>query len=381
MTIESGNVSLRRYMVEGKMKEAANEHWLEGLKKGAFESRKLLLDDENVGWSVFGNELEMDFNIENTVRGKFLIFSMRRERIKIPGALLKLHVKSRLQERLKEMETKSISKKQQTEIRVEIQEELAKSLPPDIQVFQAMVDTKRGEVYFSSFSDKVCEFFIRNFEQSFGLRLLESNFMALASHNLTDDVFERVLDDPGMKLGPGIEVHPEYEDTSEGKLGAGFLTWVLHTIQTGEGVWKSKHHGEFGIIVDDYLFLEGESVGSRQTLLKKGSIGRCAELATALGVGKLVSKVRLQLAREGKKDEVEEWNFYVDKLNFDLASIKVPKVNDPDPAMRMQMRLGVMVEAFELIDDLFEHYLELRYGNGWKRANANMVDWVQQLAG
>lgn len=382
MSLENGSVTLRRFFVKGKCKPSSDESWVNNIKEHAFVGRELELDEENIGWAVFGDELATDFSIGNTVYGKFVVFSLRRDSIKVPSSLVNLHVKSRVKERMKNEEMETMGKKQRTEIKEEVVQELVEKTPQQIQIVQVMIDTARGEVYLSSTSDKIHELFEMQFLKSFDLNLQTGDFLSSAHQMVDESAFERVMDDPGISVGDPIEIHPEFEDSLEGKLGAGFLTWILFTLQTGDGTWQSKTQGEVGLTLHEYLLLEGEALGSKQMLLKKGVLSRCAELATSLNIGKLVSKIRLMAARDGgseENNETEVWSFVVDKLHFDISSLKVPKVNEGSDAAKMLARFNYMIDMVELMEDLFEKFLEIRYGSAWESVESEMSQWVKDL--
>lgn len=379
MPIESGTLSLRRYCLQGSCRASSNEMWLNGLKKHAFAEKKLKLEDENSGWVVFDDELSTNFAIDNCAIGKFIVFSMRLDRLKIPRSLLQMHVKHRIRERLKDGESKTLSRNQQSEIRNDVIEELSKTSPADIQVVQVMIDTARKELYINTTQSALGEMVAHSVEKSFELKCREANFMSQAQKIMTRDDFERVLDEPGVHLRPQIDLDGEPQDGPESRLGSAFLTWLLHMLQDADGNIKNEQHGELGMMVDDYLLLEGEVSGSRQITLKKGLLASCAELATSLKVGKLVAKARFKVAREGKEDEGEQWNFVVDKKNYDLSSLKTPRSKDPDAHTRTLHRLLYLVEAFEIMDGLFQDYLELRYGKAWKKAGAKISQWIETL--
>ena len=100
MALESGSLTLRRFYIQSKVKASSDPSWVQKLKANAFVSRKLEMEDENIGWAVFGDELTHDFSIDSTAFGKFILFSFRRDHIKVPGSWVNLHVKSRVKERL-----------------------------------------------------------------------------------------------------------------------------------------------------------------------------------------------------------------------------------------------------------------------------------------
>ncbi|MBF0235547.1 MAG: recombination-associated protein RdgC, partial [Desulfamplus sp.] len=318
------------------------------------------------------------FTKESVVVGKYVIFSYRQDSVKISPTLINLHVKNRVHERLKKEEASAIGQKQRAEIKEEVINELIEEVVPSISVTQLLIDTSKSEMYLAGSSDKTVEGVMILFEKTFKLRLMEANFMATAQRILEKDIFEKVLDKPGIQLKDS-EFNPEYEDTPEGKLGAAFLTWLLFYLEVGEAVWASKSLGEFGILIDEYLLLEGEAAGSRQTLLKKGTTCRCIEMNAALHAGKLVSKARCHIARDRGKEEADEWFFVIDKLNYDLQSLKVPKSREGDAYTRQLTRLDYIIEIFELIDEIYTYFLDLRYGRKWKKSEQEMIDWVKGL--
>lgn len=383
MALDNGSITLRRFFIKGRCKPSSDPFWISALEKGAFVGRKLELDDENTGWSVMGDELATDFSLANAILGKFVIFSFRRDRIQVPSSLLNLHVKHRVREHLEAEGMDTIGKQQRAEIKEKVLEELVERTPTSIQVVQVMVDTARAEVYLASTSEKVAELMEALFRQSFDLDFQPSNFVAMA-HQLLDEIaFEKVLDDPSISIGNPIEIHPEFEDQLEGKLGAGFLTWLLYSLSTGEGDYKSKHQGEVQMALNEYLLLEGEAQGSKQMLLRKGVLSRCAELATSLRIGKLVSKIRVMVGRDGgseENNETESWSFIIDKQNANLASMKVPKVVEGTESARLLGRLNFIVDMVELMEDLFEAYLKVRYSKEWDPLNEEMRTWVKGLS-
>lgn len=381
MAVESGSVTLRRLYINGKCKASSDASWIENLKANAFSYKKLKPDDENQGFAVMGNELSSDFNLDNSIFGKYVLFSLRKDVKKIQRTLLNLHVKERIKERLKELEADTISQKQKGEIKNEVLEELNQNTPESIQILQVIIDTARKEVFISSTSDKMVESVEVLFNKAFGIKLIEANSMATAQNLLDADTFEEVLDNPGYDSVDGMEVHPDFQDGPEAKLGSGFLTWLYYYLNAGEGTWKGKSVGEFGIIMNDYLLLEGEALGSKQTLLKKGLITKCAELSTAFNVGKQVSKVKMECARDNGADAEEQWVFTIDKANFDLSSLKVPKYSEGNQAARTLGRLNYIIEAFEIIDEMFLHFLELRYSNKWKSTVKELKNWIGLLRG
>jgi hypothetical protein len=379
MSIESGSVTLRRLFIRGKLKASSDPMWITSLKKNGFVDKNLKPEEENKGWAVSENELHTDFDLTNAIFGKYIVFSLRKDTKRIPRTMLTLKLKERIRERMKEMGTETLPQKQKAELKAEVIEELNRNTPATIQIVQVIVDPSRKEVYVSSTSDKLVGEFEGLFEKSFEVKLEQAHPKACANKLLDKETFEKVLDKPGYETVENLEVHPDFENSQEEKLGAGFLTWLFYILQAKEGKWTGANTGEFVIGINEFLLFEGEALGTKQTLLKQGPVANSAELATVLRIGKQLSKVQLTMTREDGTHDNEIWIFYINKAFFDLSSLKVPRYSEGNAATRILGRFNYIIESFQILDDLFLYYLELRFSNQWNKTLKDMRDWILGL--
>lgn len=374
MSLENRRASLRRFFFKGVARASSDARWLEGLKSAAFKEKSLLPGEDHLGFCVYGDELSSHFSIENVAVGKYLTFSLRRDILRIPATLLRLHERRLSAERSAAGGAKVVSRRQLKEIREEVQRQLADQISPTIQIAQVLVDPVRREVLLGSTSTHMSQALVVFFEKHFSIRLLQANFMSMAERLVDKISFERVLDEPsGSILGKMGAETPDSEDGPEARLGAGFLTWLLFQIHGKKRPWT----GEWQVMAENFVLLEGESEGSRQTLVRQGAASHCAELSRALQVGKLVSRMHCVVAREGEEGE---WAFAVDKVWADLVGIKSPKANEPDFHARRLQRFAHLVQGFETLDHFFTAYLDDRYGESWSQVRRQMAKWVAEGA-
>ena len=379
MPINQGNVTLRRFFLDQKAKPSSDVSWLDALNKEAFEHKKLSLDDESLGWAVYGNELETKFSIENVARGKYVLISLRHETLKLSSSLVNLHLNKRFSDRMKELESQSLGKSQRDEIKQDVIDSLMGSATTTTTTTQCFVDTARGEVFVASSSTKILELFQMLFQRSFGYKLFDANPMAVAERLLGDEMVDRVLESPQYEISyiDPANINPDASpDGLESRLGSGFLTWLVYELYAEGYGWDTSRHGALGVIVNQSISLEGISAGAKRTSLRKGAPDRSAEFASALRVGKQVSKVALYLAREREGGE-DIWKFTLDKSTFTMASLSVPKVLEGDIPTRQLGRLDLLVESFEMLDERFQTFLELRYGPDWK--TEPMAAWMNSM--
>ncbi|GAF83499.1 unnamed protein product, partial [marine sediment metagenome] len=350
--------------------------------------RKLSYEDENIGLCVFGDELSSEFSIDNTAYGKYIVFSMRMDSISI-GKEARLHIKKRVAEYKRSFEVEDLSSKQLAEIREEVYSELAENAKPNINTLQVLIDTTNQSVLISSAGTAMCDKFNLIFTKAFEIKLTEMNFVSVANGILDSDVFEQMLDHPGIAIVKDLEVSPEFEDTPEGHLGSGFLTWLLFSLSTGDGIFKCSDKEEYSLVVMDQLTMQGEAVGVRTVDLKKGVLGRCAELKSSLHQGKQVSKMLIHMAvgrmmegTEGDNEEdfkADEWDFSIDKRNFDFGNLKVPKSDSSGDVGKLLQRFGYITDAVRVMDDIFEHYLTIRYHKNWIKTIIKIQEWIKGM--
>ena len=154
-----------------------------------------------------------------------------------------------------------------------------------------------------------------------------------------------------------------------------FLTWFYYHLQDSDSSWSSEYVEEVHVVCEDQLTLAGESFGSREVTFKQGAINTCRELSAALQAGKSVSKAKFLFYR-GDEDEGQVWSFLIDKKNYALGSLKLPKVEISDDVTMLRERFENIREIHTIIDDVFLDYLELRTSDSWPTIKERMKHWV-----
>ena len=381
MALEQGNVTLRRFFPASPLAKSRDESWFEQLNEHRLREQQedLQPDSENGGWAVLGNELSTEFNEKNVVIGPYVMFSYRRDTIKLPMGLVELHLKAQLAVEQEYGDTVDRIKRQA--IKDDIIQDLLANTHPNIETAGILVDASRQVVYFCGTSEKLTDEFLTLFYKCWNIQLVEADWESSAHRLLNDDdKFERLLRKPSLDLVQGLEIHPEFEDPAPARLGSAFMTWFYFYLQTTESVWASEEIEEIGVMVDDTLSLAGESLGSREIMIKKGFVSTCRELAAAFAAGKSLSKAKFNFVR-GDEEEGQLWSFSLDKKNMILAGLKLPKSEEIDRYTVYMDRFDAIAEIHDIVDDIYRDHLEMRLSDEWPEIITEMRAWVAEMDG
>ena len=381
MALEHGSVSLKRYFPVKPLPNSKEDAWFERLNEHRLrELENLQPEAENGGWAVMGNELCTEFNEKNVVFGPYVGFSYRRDTIRLPSGLVDLHLKALVS--VEEDVGEVVDRIQRQRMKEDIEQDLLASVHPNIDSAGIMVDTSRQVVYFASTSDRLADEFLMLFYQSWGVQLIEADWETSAFRLLPDseETIENLLRRPGLDLVEGLETHPDYEDDPVTKLGSAFLTWFYHYLQTTDSVWASDEIEEISVYADDTLSLAGESMGSREITLKKGSISTCRELSAAFAAGKNVSKAKLIFYR-GDEEQGRQWSFVMEKRQSSVTGLRLPRPEIDHPRSILLERFDSIAEIHDIMDDIYRDFLLQRTGDEWPELLEGIRNWIREMDG
>lgn len=378
MALESGTVSLKRFYPSKSLPERSHPSWLEKLNAFALKDVELEQDKENEGWSVLGNELSTDFNEQNVITGPYLTFAFRCDTHRVAMNIVDLHFKAQVE--LSKSHGELVNRQKENDIKEDIiQDLLARSLP-NIDIAGVLVDTYRGIVYYTSSSDRMIDKFVNLFRDCFDITLYEVNYESAAARLLEDEPLAgQLANQPGLLLVDNLQLHPDFMDTPDSRLGSSFMTWFFFYLQTSESVWISEEIEEIFITVEDEMSLAGEAFGSKEVTIKKGEINNCKELIAAFSAGKRISRMKFIFYRGNDENSIA-WSFSLDKKNYSLASLKVPKPEAVDTFGIKLERYDAIAEIHHILDDIFRDYLQFRTGKAWLDIEEDMKVWLQEIS-
>lgn len=162
--------------------------------------------------------------------------------------------------------------------------------------------------------------------------------------------------------------------------GHEFLTWLWYRSEEGGGVLEVEGMGPVTLWIEDRMVLGSLETESKENILKEGDVSKSGEAATALKVGKKLQEARFGLIRDDR-----EWSFTLVGDTFDLAGVKIPRVESEegdDWHATALIRLGHLDECFQVFDALFAEFARLRTTSAWTAEVLPAVArWVEEKEG
>ncbi len=377
MALESGTTTLRRFYTSKSLPHRSNPIWLEKLKEFCVCDVELEQDMENEGWAVLGNELSTDFSEKNTIVGPYIIFSYRCDTHRVAMNIVDLHLKSQIS--LDVDNSEIVNRQKENDMKDDIIRDLLSNTLPSIEIAGVLVDTHNGIVYYTSGSERLIDKLCLLFLYTFDISLIEATYETSAARLLDDEELAcSLLTQPGTLLVEDLQLHPDYMDNPDARMGSSFLTWFFYFLQSSESLWVSENIEEIFIQVESELSLAGETFGSREVTIKKGDINNCKELVAAFSAGKRISKLRFLFYR-GSEEDNESWSFSMDKKSYAMLSLKVPKPEAVDTFGLKIERFDSICEIHDIIDDIYLDYLNLKTSKGWADIENDMRIWLRDL--
>ncbi len=371
MSLLKGNANVARFVPKDRLPKSTEDSWISRLKENAFVGPAGL--DDVYGWAVVGNELNTEFSFENTVVGKFVVFSLRVDSLNIPKSYLNLAVEKAVQAEENLPDVEFVGKKRKAEIKEDVLQSLMAEAHPKVKTVQICVDTQTNTVYVSNWSSsKLLDCFLSLFNQTFNSSLEYVSAYKQLEQIKGAETAERMVDSKSRLIFFSKEGCEEVNDNVEIDLASSFLSWLSY-IADVDGTHSYKGR-EYGMMIAEQiglqqLFSDGEAL--QNTVLKSGNVVSYPEFKSALKTGKLISMVKLEAAL----DE-ESWTFSLSINKLGISGIKPPKITDGDKFQRTLARLSSFCDLFELIDSLFESFIDFMYGVEYQNTLKKMKNWA-----
>jgi hypothetical protein len=368
MGLLKGNANIIRLRIKESVPSVTDESWVSKLKENAFVGPASL--EDVYGWSVAGNELETEFTFENATVGKFVVFSLRVDSIQLPKSYLKLAIERAIQKELLSPEVEVVSRKRRAEIKEDITQSLVDSAHPNVKTVQVAVDTQTKYVYFGSSSSKMVDYFQVLFARTFDMSLVICDGVDQVVRIKGEEEAPKLLD---SRTSISLTDEPAENTTWEMDLACSFTTWLAYiTDQSGTYSYKSR---EYGAMIAEEIGLEllGDTGCGQKTVLKKGNVVAYPEFGSAIASGKLINRVKLEIALEE-----ESWTFSLNAHKEGIQGIKAPKPQEGDNFQKTIYRLQSLCEVFEVIDNLYEQFVDFMYGEDHEKILLNIKGWAKK---
>jgi hypothetical protein len=156
-------------------------------------------------------------------------------------------------------------------------------------------------------------------------------------------------------------------------IGAEFLTWLWFRSERDHKV--TPHGGEpVTIELLGPIVLEAQYGDARSGTLKGDSPATSPEARTALLEGKKLKRAKMKWTRGDVA-----WTVTLDGETFNLTGLAIPMPGRLPPEEAIALRMAVLLDFERLLDQLFQHFLELRLdAKAWGKELNKIHAWVRE---
>ena len=155
-------------------------------------------------------------------------------------------------------------------------------------------------------------------------------------------------------------------------LGKEFLTWMWYKAETGGQVRAGRNSPVEAEIMGP-IELDAQYGDARASALKGDSPATSPEARTALLEGKKLKKARVKWRRENT-----DWIATLDGETLQVTGLAIPNPGRMPFADQMALRMEMVREFEQILEELFETFLTLRLDDkDWAKELKSIHKWVR----
>ncbi|MEZ4600767.1 MAG: recombination-associated protein RdgC [Syntrophotaleaceae bacterium] len=372
MGLLANTVSCCQFQVVGTLPEGHAGEWAaECLSKRAFQTIEHSAEELSLGWVELDDFQSAAFADPRTFcRDRFLTFTLRRDRRRVPAGLFKAHMERAEQEFLAANPgLQRVPKPRREELREAVRGALLAKTLPVPATYDTVWDTENGVLTLATLNSQVIEQFEDLFKVTFeGLKLVAVHPFARARKVVDGNLSEALA---AANRASNDTVLDLIQDNRW--LGWDFLRWLVDQTMNESCRYRVSRPGpanegeEFVAYINDRLVLEGEDEEGRQKVTVAGPQNRFDEVMAALENGKNICEATLYL----EQDE-NLWKLTLKGELFQFGSFKAPSVKlekddmvDPDSERQALFfeRMYLVETGLQLFDSLLAAFLRQHLEN------------------
>jgi hypothetical protein len=330
-------------------------------------------EDEKGSGFVSWRCVTRDCDLDKSILGDHTAISIRVDTRKVPASLLAAEVEEAVAN--ESNEGGFIKKERRKELKESIKKEMLPKIIPTPKTIEAGWNRRLGLVITSATGTGAWNELNEHFKRGFGIDLQKPDPGVIAArlgvHPAKIEKMEPLVfgvdktlkdctpatsaadaDDEGT--GEPTEASGESDpDIGHAFLGREFLTWLWWRWMTEGGTGGDEDPTT--LMMDDMLQFGSTGGRVRDAALKKGNPSDSPAAFRALLAGMTPVKAKFRL-----KDADLEWVFTINASTLDLCGMKLPPVDAHSQAEIGMLRLDLMAQAINLIEDRFKQFLNAR---------------------
>ncbi len=361
MSLKKGTLTFTRLRVADPLPADFSIAFADRVKAFAFRDFFPENDDKSQGWTVLQDILDNDFKYGSHTLGDYRVFSLRIDRKKVPGALLRLRVLEAEQRLRGERGGKKLYREEKEALHGAVHQELLKQTLPIPSLFDCCWNLSEGMIWFAGHGEKVLQEFQDFFRETFS--------MGLSLYTPWVDALPAAVSD-GDESADFLTREP----------GREFLTWLWFKSEERNGRIDLGGDEEIMLLFVRRLVLESGQGDYAESVVCQGQHASLLEGKEALRQGKKIRAARLSL-----EIDAAEWEFTFKADLFQFQSMKVPapaeefgENGEIAAEGRLLERIFLIEKAVAVMDRLFTAFLALRGSHAWTAEAARMENWINR---
>ncbi|MCH7871010.1 MAG: hypothetical protein IID33_04855 [Planctomycetes bacterium] len=382
MAFASGCVSYQKFFIDGAKVGEVDDAFVETLNTRAFGKSGALADDTQIGWIGPDHLFQTEILADDVAFGRFVHLSLRVDRLKAPPNVLKSYIRMEQQVALQASGREFLSRAEKRMAKeaalARVDKEIRAGGFRRMNSYPVLIDLERRTVYLAALGALVADVLMQLFSETFGdvlepadverttLRLMSGSKHARAIENLTSVPLVRPPD--GYD-----DAAADFMGSDLGFLGKELLTWLWYQIDSDEGALRLETGDDIVVMIDQMLRLKCDFGLTGTTVITADGPTALPEARAALRIGKQPTKAGLIVGVPAG-----EFRFKLDAARMSVSGLTLPD-DDPreDARGRLEQRFERVADAADLIDALFELFLQKRLAGDWDDEWRKLSAWAQ----
>ncbi|MCW8892046.1 MAG: recombination-associated protein RdgC [Deltaproteobacteria bacterium] len=359
----------------------------EQLAGDGFRSIEQSADELATGWVELNDYDCSEFSSPDSCwRDQQVCFTLRQDRRRIPGALLKRQIAKLCEQFLAEKPTLNfVPKAEKEQIRDRARSLLLVRTLPAPSFYDVVWNTDKQLLRFCSLGQNAIDSFQGLFHQTFpGLRLQLFHPLSRALQVVPEQLHSQ------LKKADQAQTDSILEQIEANRwLGFDFLQWLLYRTLNSDSRYQVTVPGPllekqpFTAFLDNRLVLVGGGQEGIQKIIVAGPQDHYFEVKAALRQGKQIEEATVHL----QQNEDEGWKLTLKGERFQFGSYRTPMIRpetepDDDPQAEAEAafytKLASVEEGEQMFNSLLRSFLEMRLSDQWRTEQTTIRNWLEE---
>ena len=376
----SGPVSFQRFYVTGSLPDEIDDKFVAALNKRAFGRVVALPDETQHGWIGPEHLMQTELTGEMIAFGSYALLGIRVDSFKAPPAVVKAYAAMEEQAALEASGRSFLSKGERRKLKTaaveRAEQEARQGAYRRMAMHPLVIDLSARRVYLGGLSAGLADRVAHLFSDTFGFALELADPKNVALRLMTAAKNARALE----SLRPCHFVRPPDEFDAQGTfggddlrfLGREFLTWLWRQTDEGDAPLRVSNGDDVTVMFEKILRLACDFGITGTDVITSDAPATLPEARAALRVGKQPNKAGLIVG-----GPLGEFRLTLDAARMCVSGLVLPEPQgEQERRERIEGRLELIGDAADLLDALFDVFLQQRVAGKWSQQQHEISTWV-----